>query len=1133
MIKFFFLYFIFIFNILYGKEISTCYTIQLLSTPYTQEKERTLLETTYPKECRTFHIGDALTVRCGCYNSIKSIKPLLKALKEQYKNPFIRTTYKYRFKQKIKNKVIQTKKEQTKIPINNSKKNTCYTIQLLSIPFSKTSQNSLLQNNYPQECQVFHINHTLTVRCGCFQYIKPASSLLTKLKSKYKKAFISTTYSYRFSKQKYKKQQKLPKKSFFIKYKEKKYLKNDYHDNELRLMYQSFIYSKDLSNAMKVASIGVKRYPKSIYWNQKMAESAQWNTKTPLAMKYMKRLYALTHNPKLAKQIINYSLKAYQYEEAEPIIRKQFKQNPSEKNLKLLLFIYDHIGEPEKSITVLEEAYKVTKKKSYLIYALRIALEIGDLQRSKQYIKLLQTYKPYAYEDALLIARYYYITKQLKKAYNVLIETKETDKVPLEKWQKKIFIAFHKMKSDMAWYYQDIKTAALSSLKVIQNKKGRAADYDRTIFYFSKINPLLTMQLAKKAYLRFHLSYFFYTYANIALDNKQYKELYTFFNDFDEKNDSLSNEAMYWIIKSQDYEQLDYNQEAKDFLLKALTLDKNNYQIKLSLIWFLMDLHEINALKEMLAKLAEDNIDSSFYFPIASAYFSLSDMNKAVYYLELLKNLNDPIIHTNQYKFLRAYLYQIQNNPEAFLTLMRNITHTLWKEANKNPNLKHSHKFWSDYLRAAMYILHPDIFEQRLKEAKPYLKQQDYIDISYSWATMRNANDEAMKIYYSVPKHELWINFSHASLTQNHSKIENLLDLYLDQLSMGDAVQAAYKDGQTALAQTIAFEGMSKNQRNQNVYIKHIELAKERGDFFDAKIAYLQREPLLQNYIRIKNKTYLRNDYFLHLNIAYADQSSMDNEILMNVPKNTYETEAALQKVFARGFIQGSIGYNKKIKNYGVYKLKLHYIPYRNFSFDINLNKNTKALESVQLMIAGKKDTLSSKFTWNILPSTYIELYGEYANYSSDDNINIGDGTYIRTALSHMIHNGYPDMFVYFIADTGIYNENTTSKGVIDSVKPDGYTVLPLDFYNIGFSFSYGMQNSYIYTRVWRPYFYITSIYNNVSSSINYDFNIGIGGKIFHQDHLDIGFSYSEYFKGINDTVMQLYLNYKLLYFHP
>jgi hypothetical protein len=132
-----------------------------------------------------------------------------------------------------------------------------------------------------------------------------------------------------------------------------------------------------------------------------------------------------------------------------------------------------------------------------------------------------------------------------------------------------------------------------------------------------------------------------------------------------------------------------------------------------------------------------------------------------------------------------------------------------------------------------------------------------------------------------------------------------------------------------------------------------------------------------------------------------------------------------------------------------------------------------------------------------------------------------------------MIRNGYPDMFVSLLYDRGVYNEENGTKGVIDDIQLKNYPVLTQDFYTTGVSFTYGMQNKDAYTRVWRPYFYAAVVYSSINEDYNYAFEGGIGGKVFQQDHLSIGALYSEYIKGINDKVIQFYMRYQFLYFHP
>ncbi len=124
----------------------TCYTVQLISK-YNSKKNLDLLNAnSYPNNCKVMQIGNSITVRCGCYERMASVKEELLSLKKDYKKAVVATTYKYRFenmdkekdKISIVEKVILTpmaKKEKT-VEVKEKKviksKESCYTVQLVS-----------------------------------------------------------------------------------------------------------------------------------------------------------------------------------------------------------------------------------------------------------------------------------------------------------------------------------------------------------------------------------------------------------------------------------------------------------------------------------------------------------------------------------------------------------------------------------------------------------------------------------------------------------------------------------------------------------------------------------------------------------------------------------------------------------------------------------------------------------------------------------------------------------------------------------------------------------------------------------------------------------------------------------------
>jgi len=75
----------------------------------------------------------------------------------------------------------------------------CYSVQLTSVFKTKQSSDELHSNRYDQTCKVMDIGSSVLVRCGCFERFKEANTHLKKYKSRYKDAYVLSTYSSRFN----------------------------------------------------------------------------------------------------------------------------------------------------------------------------------------------------------------------------------------------------------------------------------------------------------------------------------------------------------------------------------------------------------------------------------------------------------------------------------------------------------------------------------------------------------------------------------------------------------------------------------------------------------------------------------------------------------------------------------------------------------------------------------------------------------------------------------------------------------------------------------------------------------------------------------------------------------------------
>ena len=985
----------------------------------------------------------------------------------------------------------------------------CYTIQLMSVANTIQHKTLLSKNTYPQECLIMDIANTTTIRCGCYETYQTAKKQLPRYQKKYKNSYIATSYKFRFTSQ--------------TKYHKKPI--NDDEEEELRLMLQIFLYTNDLENAYKTALIGYKKNPTSYYWNQKMAEITKWTGRRQETMKYLKFMYLKTHDPKLGQEIVNNGLTDYQFKAIADLVLHQAKTNPSKKNIQRMIYVYSQLGELQKAAHTLHTLYKKNPNKiEYLTQELQIYIDTGDLTKAGTIVEEVQKKKLFNTKNVKLLAYYYYLKKNIEKSYSLLQAIDYHNH-----YDKELFA----MLSDLGWYLQKYLQAAQASKTLITKGDGRLEDYERVIYAYQTKDRQLAMRIALEAYKKLHLSYLFYTFAQHAIKHKDYSMLMQTMQAIEAEKTPIVLEANYWLIKAQVYFHVNKIEASEYALQKALALSHNSIQIALSAIDIYLKLNLYKKATYVVQNITkQQDLSPVLYFIIASIYNALHNENRASFYVEKLVRQNNPLTLTKNFKFLQAELYRAQFRQAESLTKIKEILLLLDKEVKENPKILLTDEYLYDYLRAQLYLMRADAFEKKLNQVKKYLSKTHYDDINYAWAVKIGANEKAHKIYMATQNKAMWLKLSNALAQQDHTEIENLLLLYLTSMPKNDATYAAQNDGQISLAQSLTFNSLNTNKYNQTAYINMRNIAKRHSDLLTTKTSYYNRNPLLRKYIEIKNTLYIDNGTYFLTNFNYYINASIDENIIINPPGSSPYLSIGLKKEFNKGNIFFLSGYAKSMRSYYFFKTEGEYILNKYVTLYASAAKNIKSDESIKLLLGGKKDILSFGFLYTLRNSTTLDVIYTKSSYRSEDNINLGNGNYLNASLSYQIRNGYPDMRIGVFSNFATYHENSGSKGIIDNLQHDTSNILPNNFYNIGANFSYGMQNSKIYTRVWRPYFELSSYYDSKLDAFSYGFSGGYGGKIFTQDHMVVGANYSSGVNGIGGSTYELFLRYEFLYTH-
>lgn len=936
-------------------------------------------------------------------------------------------------------------------------------------------------------------------------------------------------------------------------------------DENLRLMYQVFTYSSDLKNAYKVAKKGVKDYPESLFWHKNLAQVAQWLDKRAEVIEQYIFIYAKTKDEEMGEKILSYALQSYQYEKAVPILRQKVLQNPSVKNIKDMIFVYDKVGSPEESAKFLIElSNKKNANVSWSLEAMNIYMQLGEMEKLEQLVKKIEKRENLDLNTTQKLSNYYISQKNIQKSYNILLRTTINNK-------SKESIKYYQNISDIGWYLQDPKNAAKASKQLFIQGVARLIDIERIIYYYTELEPTLGQKALLYGSKEFDNKYFYNTYITNLYEKKQYKKLAKEFEKI-EKNKSYSEmltKSYFWLMKGQTYSVLGNKDQAliafkkalqlednsattmetlmwfyidqgniyalsgqKGLAIKsfkeALRLDTHSVTVLTTLLWFYIDNKEHKRLKEMLFKIEEsEEIDQLLWLPLAVANFSLQKPDRSMRYIKKLMLTNDKNLDI---KLMYAYIMQAREETDAFMQTMQEVYLILDAQLKKDKNKLQEKKFLEQYLSTSAYFIDVLRYKELLLQAKSILPKKQYIELSIFWSLRHREYARARFLAQKLSDIEPWMQLNIALNNDDRTKQLDLLYKYHSILPIRDRVTTALNIGSISLAQTLAFDGLEDNIYDYLLYQQSRDLIERYADRVKATLGYLGRNNIDRSYLDIKNRYYIARGWSFLTDLFMAKNRDIDPKSFINIPQNDNSLKLGLRKEFDRGNMELRFGMRSAVKDYFTFSTKLHYKLMSRVNIDLGYYNSTQADETTYLLLAGKKDQINGKIALQYLPSSNISLALNYNKYYSQDDYYLGDGYYARLELYRQIHSGYPDIALSVFADYGNYANEYGDIGVVKDITPYRGRVLPEEFYNIGVNLFYGIINKETYTRVWRPFAEITPYYNGYSEQFNISFGGGYGGSLWGQDHLSIGFNYDQSVNGTAESTLGIYLNYHLFY---
>ena len=896
------------------------------------------------------------------------------------------------------------------------------------------------------------------------------------------------------------------------------------NDEKLKMMFQVFTYSSDLENAYKVTNKALEKYPTSLYWHGKAAETLEWLGKRPEAMKHYMFVYSRTKDKKLENTILEYGLNAYQYNMVVPIVKNKALSNPTFENIDQMIEIYDKVGYPEKAAAILEKLLEKEPTNAYwLKKALSLYIDLGEEEAIQRIISSIEKNEYIDRDTVKQLSEYYMSINNIDKSYEVLLRV---DPRTLDSNSTQ----YYRKVSDLGWYVNKDKSAAEASKQLFLSNNANLQDYERIIYYFGSKEPQLVENVALDAYKKFNNHYLYITYLNTLYKQKKYKKLSQSFHRIKgtELGKDIESNVYFWLMKGQMYSQLNQHEQAIDSLMQALILEPDSTSILSSILWFFIDKKDVANLRKIIFETEERNqIDSALWLPLAAGHYMLQRSDRAKWYINGLIGIGKNDVNI---KFMYAYIMQSRGETDAFMKTLREIYTTLNSEKIKNPILMKDKVFLDHYLKSGMFFIAVDKFELLLKKSEKVLDKKEYIELSIFWALRHNREEMARHFSRKLKKIEPWMKLNIALAEDDRGNMNDLLDKYFHVLPIRDRVVAAIRTGNLALAQTLAFDGLENNKYDYLLYNQMRSLIESSVDTMNLKLGYLNRGNITQKYFTFSNKYYLAKGWSLLSNVLFSRNRNKDKRNLKNIPKNDISVDIGMKKNFDSGYVDFYAGVRSSLETYYSFSIFGHYEPMSKVILEAFYGDSIKADETTYLLLGGKKNELKLKASLQYLPSTNISLSIGYHKFYGQDNKYLGDAYKGRIEVYQQIRSGYPDIAWGVFSELSEYYENNNSNTAINSLQTFNAAVLPESFYTAGFNFFYGVINKEQYTRVWRPYFEFSPYYNSFNSQINFSTSGGYGGSIYDKDHLTFGFNYDQAVNGTLESSFNLFIRYHVLY---
>ncbi|HTP62945.1 MAG TPA: tetratricopeptide repeat protein [Burkholderiales bacterium] len=912
-------------------------------------------------------------------------------------------------------------------------------------------------------------------------------------------------------------------------------IRRPYDERLYTLAYDVFLANGDVESAYRVARAAIDSVPEDAAWRERYARVAEWSRRPAEALAAWRWLAERGGAETAWQAILRLAPGLGDDEALLPALRRQAEaQGAKASDVTALVAAWERVGRPEEALAWLE-ARADRGDDAALALAADLAERMGRRDHAIALNARLIEKTPPGTARLVRMATLQVLAGRYADAHALLRRFRST--APPEARE------YWDLLGDLAWMLQEDDSAIEAYRLASERKDIEAGDLDRLVSLLRERQPAEAIRLAQMGYERFHVPGLLLQALEMLWQQKDLaalKKAYAGLGAEDEKR--FAQTPYFFTLRSQ------YRQAAGDMagaradMDRAIAIAPDNAELRVSMLWLLIDAHDNAALRRSLENAALAPADHGAWAAQASGWIALGEAKRALPFFARLVQASP-----RDYLWLSAYADALEQDGQ--LGAADRVRRYAWAEvrrAAQKPDALKDRNLREAWVR---YILARSPGDPSLAVIRDLLRADSIPGLAPADGERKAAAKELVLSWLiSTEQHEnakawLWLRYgrelagpgwARVSIALAEGDAEAAAKLLAErpaEIPYRDRVEAARLAKQLGTAQTIAFEAQETHPDDDVLHLQLSQVLLEDAHRVTGGAAVARRGVVDSRPRELATEVWLAPRLRMAVELKEASQRSLDPAVLTGVPAHDREVLVSARRLLDDGWIDIGIGARDGFADSNSARMQIYQNWGRRVSTLFTAARNERTLDSSALAVAGMRDEISLRTLYTLSKTEYLsgQLWG--ARYRSQDGISLGTAKGYDAEAGHRIRIEYPDVTVRVGVARLISHTEGTGDEATAALNPAGVNPGPSFFVpagsvrqGIGIGIGESVRDSW--SRALRPYAGADLTHNTLTGA-GYNLRLGVRGNVLGPDQLNLYWTRARGGGASGDSILEYGIRYE------